>query len=179
MDGALLDAPSQAPPIDKRPFGILTTAGMPVLEPVEPMFQEQVLEFPYKHSTGPTIGRFLAGLRDQRQIWGQRLAGSGVTVPPMGYSEVDGSGEGAWVAVGPQGTVTAVAVVERPLAGLHPSEEPFAFVLVRLDGADTALAHIVTEGYERIAVGSRVEAVWRPDGERTGSILDIARFRPL
>lgn len=152
---------------------------MPAPEPVEPMYQEQTLEFPYKRSTGPTIGRFLAGLRDQRRIWGQRVAGSGVTVPPMGYSEVDGSGEGPWVAVGPQGTVTAVAVVERPLPGLHPSDRPFAFVLVRLDGADTALAHIVTDGHDRVQVGSRVEAVWRPDGERTGTILDIAGFRLL
>ena len=152
---------------------------MPAPDRVEPMFQDQALEFPYKHSTGRTIGRFLAGLRDQKQIWGQRVAGTGVTVPPMGYSEADGSGEGPWVAVGPQGTVTAVALVERPLAYLHPADRPFAFVLVKLDGADTALAHIVTDGHDRVAVGARVEAVWKPDGERTGTIRDIAAFRLL
>lgn len=133
------------------------------------------MEFPYKHSTGETIGRFLAGLKEQRKIWGQRVAGQGVVVPPLGYSEADGSAGGAWVEVAPTGTVAAVAGVQKPLEGLHPSDAPFAFVLVKLDGADTALAHVVTEGHDRVRVGSRVEAVWAE--ERTGTIRDIARFR--
>jgi uncharacterized OB-fold protein len=29
-----------------------------------------------------------------------------------------------------------------------------------------------------VSVGMAVEAVWRPESERTGSILDIAYFRP-
>ena len=142
---------------------------------VEPMHAEVTMEFPYKHSTGETIGRFLAGLKEQRTIWGQRVAGQGVVVPPLGYSEIDASAGGAWVEVKPSGTVTAVAGVRTPLDHLHPSAEPFAFVLVKLDGADTALAHIVTDGHERVTVGSRVEAVWAD--ERTGTIRDIARFR--
>jgi hypothetical protein len=142
---------------------------------VEPMHAEVTMEFPYKHSTGATIGRFLAGLKEQRTIWGQRVAGQGVVVPPLGYSEVDASAGGAWVEVKPTGTVTAVAGVQKPLDHLHPSGEPFAFVLVKLDGADTALAHIVTDGHEGVQVGSRVEAVWADD--RTGTIRDIARFR--
>jgi len=135
------------------------------------------MEFPYKHSTGETIGRFLAGLKEQKKIWGQRVTGQGVVVPPLGYSEVDASAGGEWVEVKPTGTVTAVAIVAKPLADLHPSTTPFAFVLVKLDGADTALAHVVTEGHERVKVGSRVEAVWAADDERTGTIRDIARFR--
>jgi uncharacterized OB-fold protein len=135
---------------------------------------EVTMEFPYKHSTGETIGRFLAGLKEQ-QIWGQRVAGQGVVVPPLGYSETDASAGGEWVAVKPAGVVTAVAGVKTPLDGLHPSAAPFAFVLVKLDGADTALAHIVVDGHERVKIGSRVEAVWAE--ERTGTIRDIARFR--
>ena len=56
---------------------------------VEPMYKDQVMEFPYKHSTGETVGRFLAGLKEQKTIWGQRVKGQGVVVPPMGYSELD------------------------------------------------------------------------------------------
>ena len=142
---------------------------------VEPMRADVTMEFPYKHSTGETIGRFLAGLKEQQTIWGQRVAGQGVVVPPLGYSEIDASAGGAWVEVRPTGTVTAVAGVRKPLDHLYPSAEPFAFVLVKLDGADTALAHIVTDGHEGVQVGSRVEAVWAD--ERTGTIRDIARFR--
>ena len=142
---------------------------------VEPMHAEVTMEFPYKHSTGETIGRFLAGLKEQRAIWGQRVAGQGVVVPPLGYSETDASAGGTWVRVEPTGTVTAVAGVAKPLADLHPSDAPFAFVLVKLDGADTALAHIVTDGHDRVRVGSRVEVVWAD--EPSGTIRDIARFR--
>ncbi len=144
---------------------------------IEPMHQEVVMEFPYKHSTGEVVGRFLAGLKEQKKIWGQRVAGQGVVVPPLGYSEADGSGGGEWVEVKPTGTVTAVAVVTEPIERLHPCSSPFAFVLVRLDGADTALAHIVTDDLEKLSVGSRVEAVWAPDAERKGTIRDIACFR--
>ena len=100
-------------------------------------------------------------------------------VPPLGYSEVDGSAASEWVAVGPGGVVTAAAVVHEPIAGFHPSERPFAYVLVKLDGADTALAHIVTEGLDRLRVGSRVEAVWAADEARQGTIRDIAAFRVI
>jgi hypothetical protein len=134
-----------------------------------------VSEFPYKHSTGETIGRFLAGLKEQKRIWGQRVAGLGVVVPPLGYSEADGSAGGEWVEVAPTGVVTAVAVVHDGVEGLHPFPVPFAFVLVRLDGADTAMPHVVKDGVDRVRVGTRVEAVWAE--ERVGSIRDIARFR--
>ena len=146
---------------------------------VAPLFSDWTMEFPYKHSTGETIGRFLAGLRDQRRIWGQRVPGQGVVVPPLGYSETDGAAGGEWVAVANTGVVTAVAVVHDAVEGLHPAPAPFAFILVQLDGADTALPHIATVGLDRLRIGSRVEAVWKPDGERVGSIRDIAGFRPI
>lgn len=145
--------------------------------PEAPLFQDVTTEFPYKHSTGSTIGRFLAGLKDQRTIWGQRTTGQGVVVPPVGYDETTAAEGGEWVRVESTGTVTAVAKVHRPIERLHPSATPFAFVLVKLDGADTALAHIVTEGVDGLRVGARVEAVWKPDGEREGSIRDIAAFK--
>ena len=147
--------------------------------PVDPMRLDVVMEFPYKHSTGEVIGRFLAGLKEQKRIWGQRVAGQGVVVPPLGYSEVDGSSAGEWVEVKPTGVVTAVAVVHEPVPGLHPFPPPFAFVLVKLDGADTALAHVVKDDLDRLHIGARVEAVWAPDDERTGSIRDITCFRVL
>src|SRR5205809_5558162 len=87
-----------------------------------PMRLDVVSEFPYKHSTGEVIGRFLAGLKEQKRIWGQRVAGQGVVVPPLGYSEADGSAGGEWVEVKPTGVVTAVAVVREPIAGLRSEE---------------------------------------------------------
>ena len=144
---------------------------------VAPLHEQRVMEFPYKHSTGPTVGRFLAGLKEQKAIWGQRVSGLGVVVPPVGYSEVDASDAGDWVAVKDSGVVTAVAIVHHPIEGLHPLSSRFAFVLVRLDGADTAMAHVVTDNLDKLKVGARVQAVWAPDDQRTGTIRDIACFR--
>ena len=155
-----------------KPFPIPTSG-------VEPMRERLVMEFPYKHSTGETIGRFLAGLKEQKKIWGQRSAGLGVVVPPLGYSEIDAAEAAEWVEVKDVGTVTATAVVRQPIEGLHPFETPFAFVLVKLDGADTALAHVVKEDLGELAIGSRVRAVWKADGERVGSIRDIECFALL
>jgi uncharacterized protein len=146
---------------------------------IAPLQQRQVMEFPYKHSTGEVIGRFLAGLKLEKKIWGQRVAGLGVVVPPVGYSEADGSAAGEWVEVAPTGVVTAVAVVHHPIERLHPCATPFAFVLVHLDGADTALAHIVRDNLDTLRVGARVEAVWGTDEARSGSIRDIACFRVI
>ena len=147
--------------------------------PVAPLHQDFAMEFPYKHSTGEVIGRFLAGLKEQRTIWGQRVAGQGVVVPPLGYSEIDASPGGAWVEVKNTGTVTAVAVVHEPLERLHPFSTPFAYVLVKLDGADTALPHMVKDDLLRLKVGTRVEAVWKADGERKGHLTDIECFRVI
>ena len=144
---------------------------------VEPMHQEMVMEFPYKHSTGETIGRFLAGLKEQKTIWGQRVAGQGVVVPPHGYSEIDAAPANEWVAVKDTGTVSAVAIVHQPLDRLHPFAQPFAYVLVKLDGADTALAHVVKDDLARLKIGARVQAVWAPDDERKGHVRDIVCFR--
>lgn len=142
-----------------------------------PLHERRVMEFTYKHSTGETVGRFLAGLKEQKQIWGQRVSGQGVVVPPLGYSEVDGSDAGEWVAVKETGVVTAVAVVHHPIEGLHPFSTPFAFVLVRLDGADTAMAHVVRDNVDKLKVGVRVQAEWAPDDQRQGTIRDITCFR--
>jgi uncharacterized OB-fold protein len=146
---------------------------------VEPMHAEQAMEFPYKHSTGETVGRFLAGLKEQKTIWGQRVPGQGVVVPPVGYSELDASAGGEWVAVKDVGTVTAVAVVHHPLDRLHPFGEPFAYVLVKLDGADTAFAHVVKDNPGAVTVGARVQAVWAPDDQRKGHVRDIVGFRVI
>lgn len=147
--------------------------------PVAPLHQDVSMEFTYKHSVGEVVGRFLAGLKEQKTIWGQRVAGQGVVVPPVGYSETDGSASHEWVAVKNTGVVTAVAVVQQPLERLHPFSSPFAFVLVRLDGADTAMAHVVRDDLDTLKVGSRVEAVWAPDDERRGGIRDITCFRVI
>jgi uncharacterized OB-fold protein len=134
-----------------------------------------VLEYTYRRSVGPVIGRFLGALRDGR-IEGVRTAAGKVLVPPAEYDSDTGESVGEPVEVGQGGVVTTWAWVATPRPG-HPLAKPFAWALVKLDGADTSMLHAVG-GVDRaeMRTGMRVKAHWR--AERVGEIRDIAYFEP-
>jgi len=140
-----------------------------------------VLEYPYTRSVGPVIGAFLTGLRDGRILGARSATADGtptVVVPPTEYDPVTGRDVGELVEVGPSGVVTTWSWASAPLEG-QPLDRPFAWALVRLDGADTAMLHVVDAGApEAMASGMRVTARWRAAGERQGRIQDIECFVP-
>ena len=59
-----------------------------------------------------------------------------VLVPPVEYDPVTAEDLPELVEVGPGGVVTTWAWVRHP-SPKHPLDRPFAWALVRLDGADT------------------------------------------
>ena len=133
------------------------------------------LAYAYRRSVGPVLGRFFTELRD-RKLVGSRTADGRVLVPPMEYDPSTGAANDEIVAVGPAGSVTSWCWVADPLR-LHPLDRPFAFALIRLDGADTAMLHAVDAGDEsQMSTGMRVVPRW--SDEPTGSILDLACFEP-
>ncbi|MFC0549806.1 Zn-ribbon domain-containing OB-fold protein [Planotetraspora thailandica] len=146
--------------------------------PSEPLVAEHALEFPggYTRTTGPVIGRFLTELREGR-IVGVRTAEGRVLVPPLEYDPDTGEPvTGEFVEVGPAGTVTGWAWVASPRKD-HPLDRPFAWALIKLDGADTALVHAVAaDSVKAMRPGMRVRPRFR--GERVGHITDIACFVP-
>ncbi|GAA0215236.1 OB-fold nucleic acid binding domain-containing protein [Actinomadura nitritigenes] len=144
-----------------------------------------VVEFPggYTRSVGPVIGRFLSELRDGRMV-GVRTAAGRVLVPPSEYDPETGEDvTGEFVEVGPAGTVTTWSWVPNP-AKEHPFDRPFAWALIRPDGADTALLHALDLGVleagakppKTLKTGMRVRPRYR--AERTGTIGDIECFQP-
>ncbi len=134
-----------------------------------------VLEYPYKRSVGPVIGRFLAGLRDQK-LEGVRASDGRVIVPPVEYDPQTAQELSEFVAVGPGGVVTTWTWLAEPRPN-NPLHKTFAWALIRLDGADTALLHAVDAGDESaMRTGMRVKPRWR--AERVGHILDIECFEP-
>ena len=134
-----------------------------------------VLEYPYHRSTGPVIGQFLGGLK-ARVILGIRGADGRVIVPPTEYDPQTGAELSEFVEVGQGGVVTSWTWVGEPRPH-HPIQHPFAFALVKLDGADTAMLHALDAGDEsRMKTGMRVRARWRDEPQ--GDILDLACFEP-
>jgi uncharacterized OB-fold protein len=135
-----------------------------------------VLEYTYRRSVGPVIGRFLAALREGR-IEGVRTASGRVLVPPAEYDPESGEAVTDFVEVGTSGVVTTWAWMGEPRPG-QPLDRPFAWALIKLDGADTALLHVVDAGSPaRMATGMRVRARFRD--AREGGIGDIACFEPV
>ena len=144
----------------------------------EALHAEHRLEYPYSRSVGPVIGAFLTGLRDGK-LYGVRGAGGSVIVPPTEYDPTTGDDTGELVEVGPEGVVETWAWVQEPLRK-HPLQTPFAWALIRLDGADTALLHVVDSGGpEALAAGDRVTGRFRPESERIGAMADIEAFVPV
>jgi len=136
---------------------------------------ESTIKFPYKRSLGPVIGAFMTALANQRII-GIR-SGDRVLCPPLEWDpETAAELAHDFVDVGPAGTVESWTWVSRPTVQ-HPLDHPFAFALIRLDGADTTVVHVVDTGsIDAMATGMRVAPRWR--ATRTGHITDIEAFVP-
>jgi uncharacterized protein len=68
--------------------------------------------------------------------------------------------------------------VSKPLRN-HPLDHPFAFALIRLDGAGTSMLHVVDAGApEALSSGTRVVPRWKSEDDRVGHVLDIEAFVP-
>jgi uncharacterized OB-fold protein len=134
-----------------------------------------VVEFPFTRSLGPVQSAFLTGLRE-RVVLGVKTRDGRTLVPPVEYDPVTAEEIRDLVEVAPLGTVTTWAWNHEPRRG-QPLDTPFAWVLVRLDGADTALLHVLdAPGPAAVRTGMRVRVRWAE--ERSGAITDIACFEP-
>ncbi len=144
----------------------------------QPLRAEHILQFPYRRSTGPILGRFFTEIRDNRRLLGVKTASGEVLCPPVDVDpdSLEDLSVDDLVEVGPTGRVASWTWLAEPRPG-NPLARPFAWALIRLDGADSALLHAVDAGSESaMRTGMRVVPVFRDD--RNGDIHDIACFVP-
>jgi uncharacterized OB-fold protein len=131
------------------------------------------LSFDYTRSVGPVLGQFFTALR-QRGIVGVRGSDGRVYVPPAEYDPVSYEQLTEIVPVESVGTVVSWSWQPAPLQG-QPLDRPFAWALIRLDGADVPMLHAVDAGSPgAIGTGTRVHVHWAD--EPIGAITDIAYF---
>jgi len=144
------------------------------LEEVEDLTLKGQIAVPYTWWVGETGSRFLMALRDEEKILGNRCGKCGtVFVPPRKNCGRCFEDITEWVELGTEGVVTAHTVV-RYSSSIQPAEPPFAYAMIRLDGADVGLLHIIRKDLDRLKNGVRVRARFKK--ERTGHILDIEGF---
>jgi uncharacterized OB-fold protein len=135
-----------------------------------------LVEYTYTRSTGPAIGAFLTGLREAK-IVGVRGSDGRVIVPAIDYDPVTSEDLSDFVTVADTGVVTTWSWNDRPIKG-QPLDKPFAWALVKLDGADVAFLAAVDAGSpDAISTGAKVKARWAQ--ERIGSIRDLVCFEVI
>jgi len=131
----------------------------------------------YRWDAGEAIGRYLDGLRAGRIMGrGCRVCGR-VLVPPRMFCEQCFRPTDRWVEVPGTGTVNTFSIcyVTWDLRPLTVPELPAVIdlqsgaIMHKLGGVEPDAVHI----------GMQVRAVWKPEAEREGSILDIAHWAPL
>jgi uncharacterized OB-fold protein len=141
----------------------------------DPLRAPLEIEFDYTRSLGPVLSEFMTALAGRRLL-GARGADGRVHAPPFEYDPVSSQPPGELTEVGPAGTVVSWSWMPEPLEG-QPLAGPFAWALIRLDGADTAMLHAVDAGSAAaMRTGLRVRPRWA--ASRVGSIRDIACFEP-
>ncbi|OWY63513.1 hypothetical protein B7486_52705 [cyanobacterium TDX16] len=134
-----------------------------------------LIEYPFSRTLGPAQTAFFTGLREGI-IVGAKGANGQVIVPPVEYDPLTGEALEELVEVGQAGEVTSWAWVNEP-GDKHVLDHPFAFALIKLDGADQPMVHVVDAGDESaMSTGMRVQVRWKD--EREGHINDIEAFVP-
>ena len=131
-----------------------------------------------RYYAGKMGSRFYISLRDKRKILGSSCKKCNKTFwPPRSICTFCFSELKKTVEIGPLGTLETFTVVtyDEPI---HPRKAPFIYGIVKLDGADTGMAHLIDEvDFEEVRIGMRVQPVFAK--ERKGNILDIQYFKPL
>jgi uncharacterized OB-fold protein len=132
----------------------------------------------YLYAASPEESAFYRGL-NQGRILGQRCPTcQKVYVPPRSACPADGTPTAEEVEVSQTGTITTFCIVNVPFLG-QKITPPYVSAYVLLDGADIAVLHLILGvPADRVRMGMRVRAVWKPEEEWTYSLENIDHFEP-
>ena len=131
------------------------------------------LAYNYKRSSGPLMSKFFDALAEQK-ILGTKSSTGKVYAPAAEFDPETHESLSDLVEVGPGGVIESFSWIEEPKHH-HLIKNPFAFALIKLDGADTSMLHMVTECDEAdLKIGSRVSANW--SATLVNRITDIKFF---
>lgn len=131
------------------------------------------LVYNYKRSNGPVMSKFFEALGEQK-ILGTKSSTGKVFSPAAEFDPDTHESLNDMVEVGPGGSVESFSWIEAP-QNHHLIKEPFAFALIKLDGADSSMLHMITDCNEAdLSIGTRVTAAWSET--TTKRITDIKFF---
>lgn len=152
-------------------------AGAASQEPLELL--RVPVELNYDYTAGRSASRFLRAIAEGKLL-GQKCPVDGrVYFPSRGSCPQHGVPFGDEVVeLSDKGTVVTYSIVRVPSENI-PLELPYIAVQVLLDGADTILMHLLDCELDKVHMGMRVQAHWKPREQWDTSLANILYFRPL
>ncbi|MDI6796595.1 MAG: Zn-ribbon domain-containing OB-fold protein [Desulfatibacillaceae bacterium] len=149
------------------------------LSKVTPLVYESRIGVPYNWWAGKTASRFFETIAHDKKLAATKCDKCGkVFVPPRKTCPECFVDTNSWVSLSGEGTVVTFTVVTRKLAALGKRNPPVIFALIRPDGADTAMLHILDNiAPEKVHTGLAVKPVFSENPK--GHITDISHFEPV
>lgn len=150
------------------------------VSPEEHIVYDGRIRMPYKWAVGTTSSFFLCQLRDHARLWGSKCSDCGmIFMPPRKNCPRCVTVDTTWVELPPRGVLQTYTVIHFNEPVLEPMEPPYIYGIIKLDGSDTGLTHLLQEVEpDKVRSGMRVEAVFKEAAQRTGKITDLLYFRP-
>ncbi|MBM3287037.1 MAG: Zn-ribbon domain-containing OB-fold protein [Candidatus Eisenbacteria bacterium] len=141
-------------------------------------------ELAYAWDNGIGIGAYLAALKEGK-ILAAKCDGCGrIMLPARAFCELCFRPTDGYVAVHDTGVVNTFAVshVNWDASRLKEKDPRHLPAVIEIDGASKGQGILHILGNVKpgdVKIGMKVRAVWKPAGERTGSITDILFFEPV
>jgi uncharacterized OB-fold protein len=133
----------------------------------------------YQWDTGEGIGRYLGELKRGRLIARRCDGCQRIMIPPRMFCERCFRPTDEWVYVNAIGRVLTFSLCYVTW-NVRRLKQPLIPAVIEINGASAGMGilHLLKKvPPKKVRVGMRVRAVWRPPGERRGSITDILYWR--
>jgi uncharacterized OB-fold protein len=145
------------------------------------LFVHDELRGDFAWDTGIAIGRYLAALKDGVLLGARCNTCRKTVIPPRTVCEWCFRPMDDYVPLGDSGTVNTFSLCYVTW-DVQRVKEPEIPAVIEIDGASPlhGIMHMLGEvDPDAVHIGMRVQAVWKPPEERSGSITDILYFKPI
>ena len=135
----------------------------------------------YAWSIGVAYTRFLEELKNGKIIGRRCRECERILVPPRMFCEQCFRSTDEWIFVKNTGVINTFSLAYID-ADARRIKKPIIVAVIDLDGASPGIGILHKLGNvdpEKIHIGMRVRAVWKPAKQREGSVTDIKYWEPI
>ncbi len=145
------------------------------------LFNHDELKGDFAWDTGIAIGNYLAGLKEGVILGARCTTCHKIVVPPRLVCEWCYRPMEEVIPLQDTGMVNTFSLCYVTW-DMRRVKEPEISAVIEIDGASPlhGIMHLLGEvDPQKVHIGMRVKAVWRPVDERIGAITDILYFKPI